>query len=136
GRKPLIPHAELRRLAQRLVSIQERLDILERSSRATQLPFASIDGGAITIRDSSGIPRGYIGMQPDGSSGTRIVGGPAPSRPDTPTVSALKGGVSVTWNGQLFDGPPKGNFSHVLVYASGAGPDFVHGPSNLVGTLS
>lgn len=135
-RNSLIPAAELRRLSQRLVALQGRLDLVEKSQRATQLSNSSLEGGYITIRDADGLPRGYVGMQPDGNSGVRVVNNPAPSRPNTPELTAIMAGVGITWNGELFDGPPTpGNFSHINVYLSGAGEDFIHGPANLIGAL-
>jgi hypothetical protein len=133
----MIPAAELRRLSQRLVALQDRIDLVEKSQRATQLSNSSIENGRLVIRDADGLPRGYVGMQPDGNSGLVTVNNPAPARPNTPELVQITAGLGITWNGELFDGPPTpGNFSHVKAYLSGAGEDFIHGPSNLVGALS
>lgn len=129
-RKSLIPDAQMRRLSQRLVSIQGRIDVLERASRSAQLGHSSLDGGTIVINDASGLPRGYVGIQPDGTSGIRAVNGPPPSRPNTPEVEGIIDGVKVSWNGDFADGRP-GDFSHLNVHVSGAGEDFIEGPSNL-----
>lgn len=134
SRKSLIPQSELRRLADRLVDIQGRLDLVERSQRATQLSNSSLEGGSLTIRDVNGNVRGAVGMQPSGNSGVRTVNNPPPFRPNTPQVTQIPAGVAVTWNGELINGvPDPDNFSHVDVYFSGAGPDFIHGPTNLIG---
>lgn len=136
NRSSLIPPAELRRLSQRLVDLQGRIDVVEKSMRATQLSHSSIEGGSLVIRDVAGLPRGYVGMQPDGTSGLRAVNGPPPPRPNTPDVVPLMAGVGVTWNGEFATGTRPLDFSHLNVYASGAGESFIHGPSNLVGTLT
>lgn len=136
-RQRLLPDADLRRLTERIVEMQGRIDTLERAARTTQLSNSSIEGGSLTIRDSSGIARGYVGMQSDGTSGVQVVNNPPPARPNTPDLEPILGGVAVSFNGELTDGPVRaGAFSHVAVYLSGAGPDFIHGPSNLVGTMS
>lgn len=134
-RNSMIPAAELRRLSQRLVAMQDRLDLVEKSQRATQLSNSSIEGGFLVIRDVDGLPRGYVGMQPDGTTGVRVVNGPPPSRPNTPELTSIMAGIAASWNGELVDALP-GDFSHVNVYVSGAGADFIHGPSNLIGALS
>lgn len=135
SRNSLIPTAELRRLSQRLVDLQSRVDLVEQSLRATQLSHSSIEGGAVTIRDSGGTARGYVGMQPDGTTGLRAVNGPPPPRPNTPEIVPIMAGLGVTWNGEFISERP-GDFSHLNVYVSGAGENFIHGPTNLVGTLS
>lgn len=132
----LIPPAELRRLSQRLVDLQGRIDLVEKSLRATQLSHSSIEGGSLVIRDVAGLPRGYVGMQPDGTSGMRAVNGPPPPRPNTPDVVPLMAGVGVEWNGDFSTGTRPLDFSHLNVYASGAGENFISGPTNLVGTLT
>src|SRR5690606_35173461 len=135
-RRPLIPHAELRRFAEKLVELQRRIERMERGSRSTQLNHSSIEGGSLIIRDANGNVRGAVGMQPSGNSGVRTVNNPPPFRPNTPEVTPIPGGVAVTWNGELVNGvPDPDNFSHVEVYFSGAGPDFIHGPSNMIGRL-
>ena len=133
----MIPGPELRRLTQKIVELQKRIGTLEKAGRSTQLSNSSIEGGYLTIRDANGQPRGYLGMQPDGNSDFKPVNNPPPSRPNTPELVPIMAGVALTWNGDLVDGPPKPtNFSHINAYLSGAGPDFIHGPSNLVGTLT
>lgn len=136
SRDSLIPPAELRRLSQKLVDLQGRLDILEKASRSTQLSHSSIEGGSLVIRDVAGLPRSYVGMHADGTSGVRDVNGPPPPKPSTPTVISAMAGVGVSWDGAFALGNRPGDFSHLNVYASGVGSEFIHGPSNFVGTLS
>ena len=134
-RRPLIPTPELRRVVGDLLDLQTKVGRLERGGRATQLGHSSIDGGYLTIRDADGLPRGYIGNQPDGTTGVRAVNGPPPSRPDTPDLTPIIDGISVAWNGTFVDPRPL-DFLHVRVYVSGASADFIHGPSNLIGVLA
>lgn len=134
-RHSLIPPMDLRRLSKQIVDLQGRLGILEKGARTTQLNHSSLEGGTIVINDTSGLPRGYVGMQPDGTSGIVAVNGPPPSRPNTPELTPIKAGIAVAWNGELVDALPL-DFSHILIYLSGAGPDFIEGDSNLVGALN
>lgn len=136
-RKRLLPDADVRRLSERLTALQDDVDQLRRSQRSTQLGNSSLEGTAITIRDSSGVPRGTVGMHSNGAPGVQLTNNPPPARPNTPSLDPIIAGVAVNWNGELTDGPVDRNkFSHLAVYLSGAGPEFIHGPSNLVGTMT
>jgi len=134
-RRPLIPTPELRRVVGDLLELQNRVGRMERGGRATQLGHSSIDGGYLTIRDADGLPRGYIGNQPDGTTGVRAVNGPPPSRPNTPDGIPIQGGVRWEWNGEFVE-PRPGDFLNAHLYVSGAGADFISGPSNLVHAFS
>lgn len=131
SRRELLPPAELRRVVSTLIGIQQRVALIEKGQRTTQLAQSSIEDGAITIRDAEGLPRGYYGMQPDGTAGVRIVNGPPPPRPNTPEMVGIMDGVLIRWNGTFITERP-GDFLFVNAYVSGAGPDFIEGPSNLV----
>lgn len=130
-RRELLPHPELRRIATHIIELQGRVDLVEKAHRTTQLAQSTIEGGALTVRDSSGIPRGYYGVQPDGTVGVRAVNGPPPPKPNTPEMVGAMDGVLIKWNGTFVSARP-GDFTFVNAYVSGAGPGFIEGPSNLV----
>lgn len=130
-RESLIPAVVVRRLSDRLVGLQGRLDLLERASRSTQLSNSSIENGVLTIRDGDGLPRGYIGIQPDTTYATVAVNGPPPPRPNAIELTGIIDGILTAWNGEFIAARPL-DFAYLNVYVSGAGPDFIEGPSNLV----
>lgn len=130
-RREMLPHAEVRRIARHIIELQGKVALIEKGQRSTQLARSSIEGGRLTIKDADGIPREYIGMQPDGTSGVRAVNGPPPPRPNTPDMEGIMDGVMIRWNGEFVSARP-GDFLYINVYVSGAGANFIEGPSNLV----
>lgn len=91
------------RLPATLRSLPAKVAALERQLRelqaARRLEHASIDGGAITIRDSTGAVRGTLGNQPDGTVALSTVTGPTPPTPSDPVVTAELAALGVTWDG-------------------------------------
>lgn len=130
----ILSSPESRRLGQTLASMQREIDTLRAAQQSTQLGDSTLYG-AIYIADPDGNVKGIVGEQADGSTGVVVTDGPAPPRPNTPSLTPLMSGVDVAWSGTFVAVKPL-NFSHVNVYLSDAGPNFIEGPSNLVGTLS
>jgi len=123
----------VRKLATRLVAMEHKLDTLERSQRAPSLAYSSIENGYIVVRDAAGKVRQVIGRQDDATFGQAAYNGTPPPRPNTPTLTPIMAGLDVAWNGTFNETAPK-DFSHLLVYVSPV-ENFIHGPSNLAGTL-
>lgn len=130
----ILPDPAVRRLAAELTSLRREVDTLKAAARTTQLDRATLHGGRLMIRDDDGQVRGWLGKQPDGTFGLGAANGEPPSRPNTLTLTPFPAGVKLGWNGQLFSALPA-DFSHLLMYLSAAGENFVRGESNLVGTL-
>ena len=130
----ILPDPAVRRLAAELTSLRREVDTLKAASRTTQLDRATLHGGRLLIRDDAGAVRGWLGKQPDGTFGLGAANGEPPSRPNTLTLSPFPAGVALGWNGELLSELP-GDFSHLLLYLSPAGADFIRDESNLVGTL-
>lgn len=116
-----------------LHQLRARLDRIERSSR---LSHASLDGTAITVKDTDGTVRGAIGMQPDGTIGLIAVDGPPPGAPTAPIVTPSIGGLRVVWDGALADGSPlPADFAHVAVHVS-TSSGFTPSAATFVGTIT
>lgn len=130
----ILSSPESRRLGRTLASMQREIDTLRAAQQSTQLGDSTLYG-AIYIADPDGNVKGIVGEQADGSTGVVVTDGPAPPRPNTPSLTPLMSGVDVAWSGTFVAAKPL-NFSHVNVHLSDAGPNFIEGPSNLVGTLS
>lgn len=88
--------ANLRTLPAKVAALERQLRELQAARR---LEHASIDGGAITIRDSTGAVRGTLGNQPDGTVALSTVIGPTPPTPSDPVVTAELAALGVTWDG-------------------------------------
>lgn len=129
-----LPTPEARHLAQELAALRGQVETVQAGLRATQLGYSTLHGGYIVVRDSDGVIRQVIGRQDDNTYGQVAANGPPPSRPNTPEIVPIMAGLEIRWNGTLVDALPR-DFSHILVYVSPAGEDFITGPSNLAGTL-
>ncbi len=130
----ILSSPESRRLGQNLASMQREIDTLKAAQRQSQLGNSTLYG-AIYIADPDGNVKGIVGEQADGSTGVVVTAGPPPPTPTGLSLTPLMAGVDLGWAGTFAQAKPL-NFSHVNAYLSDAGPDFIHGPSNMVGTLS
>ncbi|MFF8610800.1 hypothetical protein ACF06X_33380 [Streptomyces sp. NPDC015346] len=83
-------------LGTRITQLEERLSKVERSSR---LSSASLDDGALEVRDAGGSLRALVGQQADGTTAANFVNGPVPSAPTAPYVASVLGGVAASWDG-------------------------------------
>lgn len=124
-----------RALIEEVLALRDKVERIESGQHIADLGLSTIENGTLRVTDAAGTIRGGLGLQPDGKFGFGAANGPAPSRPNTPTVEPTQGGIKVTWNGDLFDGPPASDFTYVTVHASPVGASFIPGPSNRVGNL-
>lgn len=109
---------------------------LEQAERSARLSHASLDGTAITVKDTAGAVRGAIGMQPDGTLGIIAVDGPPPGAPTAPVVTPSIGGLRIVWDGALADGSTlPADFDHVAVHVSTT-DGFTPSAATFVGTIT
>lgn len=80
---------------------EEQLATLNRRPR---LPYTSLDGGTLSLRDAAGGLRGMVGMLDDGKIGVQAVNAPPPPTPSAPTVTGRFAGLTVAWDGTFADG--------------------------------
>lgn len=98
-----------------------RITMLERNQRSGyNSQNTSIDGGSLTINDSTGAPAIVVGLQSDGTFAVKQVGTVVPPlAPSTPVVLGGIGGVIVSWDGLMSDGTtPLLDFAAVQVHVS------------------
>ncbi|MGW9238073.1 hypothetical protein ACWGRL_04945 [[Kitasatospora] papulosa] len=88
-------------VGQAIAQLQKQFKDLQRASR---LSSASLDDTALEVRDGTGVLRGIVGQQGDGTTAVTIVNGGPPPAPATPSVAPALGGVSVGWAGTFADG--------------------------------
>lgn len=115
-----------------LVQLERRLAKVESQSR---LSSASLDDTALQVRDGTGVLRGIVGQQGDGTTAVNIVNGGPPPAPATPFAAPALGGVSAGWDGTFADGAiiPL-DWARVEVHASPTGT-FTPGPDTLKATI-
>lgn len=118
--------SELRRLTDRIGTLQRDL---ENVARASQARNRTVEGGGFEVYDEDGNLRTIVGAQPDGTYTIRDKNGPIPPAPAAPTLSPFPGGLLVTWDGvmdapEFSDRAAPDDFLHVEVHAS-TDPDFV-----------
>lgn len=105
-----------KQLAKELADLRKEV---RSGSRASQMRFRSLEGGAIPVYDANGNPTGSIGLLPDGTTGFDVIDGPKPVAPSAPIVFPLIGGLEVGWDGKTFDGSPlPGDYRLVEVHAA------------------
>ncbi|MEK2479539.1 hypothetical protein [Streptomyces noursei] len=105
----------------RLARLEKRFQAL---TRAPKLANASLEDGTVEVYDAQGSLRALVGQQPDGTSGVSVVNGPLPPTPAAPTVEAVLGALSVSWDGTFTDAPVAPlDFARVEVHV-GPSPDF------------
>ena len=87
-------------LARLLLSIEQRLDALE---RAPKMKNVSIDGGNLPIYDNNGQILVTVGPNPDGTPGIQYYNAVPPTRPAPALVSGTYGGLNVASYGLSAD---------------------------------
>lgn len=119
-----------------------RLRTAERQARNAnvlpRLPYSSIDGGSLELRDLEGNTAGYIGQQFDGTITSSAVGGSWPSRPSMVLVTAIPGGLALYWDGTYTDGSlTRMDFRRVTFHAVTDLEDLdILSPSQIVGEVT
>lgn len=128
--------SQIENLARKLIDIETELHNVKQAQSAARLPHSTIHDGYVVVRDASGRIRQVIGKQGPDSYGVKDHNEewPAGARPNTPILNPDKGGIDVEWTG-TFTVPMPNGFDRILIYGSPAGPNFINGPSNLLGTL-
>lgn len=103
-----------------------------------RLPWSSIDGGAITLRDSAGNDAGFVGQQFDGTVTAAAVGGSWPSTPTQPLVQPVTGGLRIYWDGTYVDGSlTRMDFRRVTFHAvTDLGTLDILSPAQIVGEVT
>lgn len=124
----------VRALAREVSRLTQKVESLERGSRATQLGHSTVDDGSLWFTDAAGIRRVSIGKQIDGKFGWGAVNGGPPPRPTPPQLDSSVNGVTIGWDGQFVGAPPS-DFTHVKAYLSPAGASFLPSEGNVVGHL-
>lgn len=97
--------ATVRRVADRMVGLEREVRKLRAASRAPQLPYSTVEGGAVIYRDgsSNGTIRHISGRQPDGTFTSNDFNAPRPPRPSPPEVTPIVGGFKVRVLGTFED---------------------------------
>jgi microcystin-dependent protein len=97
-----MPTRSIDRIARELTELKRQVRALASQPR---LPYSSIEGGYLQVRDDDGLVRTVIGQQGDGSVTSIDVNGPPPVAPAAPTASgATPGLLTVTSYGLTADG--------------------------------
>jgi microcystin-dependent protein len=92
----------LDRIARELVELRRQVRALSTQPR---LPYSSIEGGYLQVRDDDGLVRQVIGQQGDGSVTSIDVNGPPPVAPAAPALSGgTPGLLTITSYGLTGDG--------------------------------
>jgi hypothetical protein len=84
-----------------ITQLQSTVDRLSRNQKTNSLSNGAIDNGSVVVTDSVGQVRQVIGIQADGTATTVDMNGPQPGPLDTPTVSPVIQGLTVTWDGEF-----------------------------------
>jgi microcystin-dependent protein len=90
------------RIARELVELKRQVRALSSQPR---LPYSSIEGGYLQVRDDEGLVRTVIGAQVDGTVTSIDVNGPPPVAPAAPDINgATPGLLTITSYGLTADG--------------------------------
>lgn len=117
-----------------LADVAKRVKRLEVGSRQSQLPFSTIDNGALKVANPDGSTM-IIGKQPDGTSAITTQAAPPPPQTSKPLVFSTIEGATATWNGLDLNGDTMpASFDHVEVHAQKAS-DFVPTPDTKMGII-
>jgi hypothetical protein len=126
----------LRGLARELARMQQRIDQIERNQRASQLEFASIEGGALVVNDDQGNPMLQLGLQGDGTYSHVHLASSDPGAPSDPLLTAGITGIYITWDGLMADASaPLSDFDYVQLHVSPVS-GFIPDSTTLVGRLA
>jgi hypothetical protein len=124
--------ADLRTLYAKVADLERQIRELR---AARTLEHASIDSGALTIRDASGGVAATFGNQADGTVALSAVTGPPPPPPTAPTVGAQLAALSVTWDGAFAGGAPApADWLRVEIHVA-ADPAFIPSQTTLRATI-
>ncbi|GAB3192185.1 hypothetical protein [Nesterenkonia suensis] len=109
-----------RRLSAEIADLRKQVKTLQSVSMLTH---ASIDDGALRVRDREGRIKQVIGKQPDGSFGDEVVeSGPQP-QPTAPVTEVATGLVQAGWDGGVTSGRVPTAFGRVRLWgAPGTSP--------------
>lgn len=111
----MVESAAVRKLARRLNALEKGVRAI---STQPQLPYSSLEGGAIDIYDEAGDFRASVGEQYDGTTGYVPFVGVIPAKPTLPLVTPDEGFLRVYWDGTWADGTLAAmDFARVMVYA-------------------
>lgn len=132
-RSPL-PGSDADVLGRQIADLLDRVSELEQQVTAPRLHRSALHNTGLPVYDSNGQLRQTVGRTSDGTYGEEQFNGPPPPRPNTPDLQPIPAGIRAGWNGEFITARPN-DFSHLLIYCSPAGPAFISGPSNLVGTV-
>lgn len=100
-----------------------------------QLPYSSVDGGALQFNDNTGAITAIFGQQFDGTNGAAAVNGPTPPNPMAPVAVAAINGAVVHWNGLWEDGAVTPmDFARVEIHAVDDDDDIAADAESIVGT--
>lgn len=107
-------------------------------SIAPRLPYSSIDGGSLLLKDGYGNIQGVLGEQWDGTTTTASVGGTPPVTPTMPLVTPVPGGLNLYWDGTYVDdSPTRMDFRRVTFHAVTNVDDLdVLSPTQIVGEVT
>ena len=108
----------VRQLGTQLADLQRRLASLENSSRSSQLPFSSVDAGALSVNDEFGTTFSVIGLQGDGTFSAQDVNSLGPDQPTDPAVTPDIQSLQVGWDGGFQSGALPVNWDHLEVHVS------------------
>lgn len=125
-------------MARQLAEMEREITRLRRGLvRTPQLGHSSLESGeALEVRDDTGVVRGRIGWQPDGTVALVTEGGEPVGEPTAPLVIPSIGGLRVTWDGQLADADAAlpADFDHMAVHVS-TSSGFTPSAATYVGTI-
>lgn len=124
--------SSLDRFARRIKNVEDEVRAL---ATTPQLPYSSVEGGSLDFNSPTGDPRVQVGALPDGTNGTLIMNGPAPSPVAGYSVGQCVDGLVASWDGS-WDSPlgvAPLDFASTEVHISDVGPEFA---PDLVGAES
>lgn len=135
------PTSDAREMARELARLRQRVEVLERGSRTSQLSHSSIENGAIEGYDATGLLRTTIGRQVDGTFAVAYANGSKPPTPTDPEVTAAQLALVVYWHG-TFRGSVarpsdvRGVDIHIAPDSEAPAGVFTPGPTTLYASLT